>query len=82
MQSLSVSITWRRGRAVLTSLLEAVDKGAKDLGIRVVLAIDEVQELGSLGLSVPMLLAYIYDNLGNIVTILTESWVGMVYGAL
>ncbi|WP_243674627.1 hypothetical protein [Vulcanisaeta distributa] len=45
MQPLSVSITWRRGRAVFTSLLEAVDRVAEDLGIRVVLAIDEVQNI-------------------------------------
>ncbi len=62
--------------------MEAVDKVAEDLSIRVVFAIDEVQELRSLGLNVPMLLAYIYDNLGNIVTILTGSQVGMVYETL
>ncbi|WP_245522533.1 AAA family ATPase [Vulcanisaeta distributa] len=82
IQPLSVSVSWRRGRAVLTSLLEAVDKVAEDLSIRVVFAINEVQELRSLGLNVPMLLAYIYDNLGNIVTILTGSQVGMVYETL
>ncbi|WP_243671699.1 ATP-binding protein [Vulcanisaeta sp. JCM 16161] len=82
VQPLSISISWRRGRAVLTSLLEAVNRVAEDLNIKVVLAIDEVQELRALGLNIPMLLAYIYDNLGNIVAILTGSQVGMVYDTL
>ncbi|GAB6945590.1 ATP-binding protein [Vulcanisaeta sp. JCM 14467] len=79
---LSVSISWRRGRTVLTALLDAVNRIAEGLGEKVVLAIDEVQELRALGLNIPMLLAYIYDNLGSIVAILTGSQVGMVYDTL
>ncbi|WP_229709776.1 AAA family ATPase [Vulcanisaeta souniana] len=35
-----------------------------------------------MGLNIPMLLAYIYDNLDNIVSMLTNSQVGMVYDTL
>jgi hypothetical protein len=39
-----------------------VNKVAEDLGEMIILVIDEVQELGALGLNIPMLLTYIYDN--------------------
>ncbi|ADY01594.1 ATPase [Vulcanisaeta moutnovskia 768-28] len=59
---LSVSISWHRGRAVLTSLPETVNKVAEDLGEMIILVIDEVRNWGALGLNIPMLLTYIYDN--------------------
>ena len=74
----SVSLSWgRTNRVPLTELLNAINEVAEDLGRKVVLAIDEVQELRGIGLSIPTLVAYIYDNLGSVVTIITGSQVGL-----
>jgi len=82
LPTLSVSLSWGRGRADLAALLEAVNRAAEEAGRRVALAIDEVQELRWLGVGVAKLLAYIYDNLPNIVVIVTGSEVGLVHDVL
>ena len=79
----SVSLSWgRANRVPLTELLNAINEVAEDLGRKVVLAIDEAQELRGIGLSIPTLVAYIYDNLGSVVTIITGSQVGLMYDVL
>lgn len=77
----SVSLSWGREPPSVTSLLDAVDEAAEEEGVKVVLAIDEVQELRG-AVDVASLLAYIYDNLPHIVAAVTGSQVGLVYDVL
>ncbi len=78
----SVSLSWsRKSRANIATLFEKVNEIAEKHNVKVILALDEVQELRNI-INVPMLLAYIYDNLRNIVTIITGSEVGLVYDVL
>ncbi|AEA12502.1 ATPase [Thermoproteus uzoniensis 768-20] len=79
---LSVALSWSGGGADLASLLEAVDRVAEEAGERVAVAIDEVQELRGAGVGLAKLLAYIYDNLPNLVAIVTGSQIGLVYDIL
>lgn len=83
MPRLSVSLAWgRRNRAEIASVLDKVNSVAGENGLKLALAIDEAQELRVLPINFPALLAYIYDNLKNIIVILTGSQVGLLYDLL
>ncbi len=82
LSPVAVALSWGRERADLISLLDVLDDAMGRAGRRLALAIDEVQELRGIGVDLPRLLAYIYDNLRNIVVFITGSQVGLVYDVL
>jgi len=67
-------------KPTLISLLETLNSYASNENTRFIVAFDEAQELIKLrGVRVLPAIAYTYDNLRNIVTILTGSQVGLLY---
>jgi len=83
MERFTVSLSWgKRNRVEIASILDKVDQVAKENGLKIALAIDEAQELKVLPINFPAMLAYIYDNLKNIVVIVTGSQVGLLYDLL
>ena len=80
----SIEIAWgRKQRPSLASLSENLDAWAEEHATRIVLAIDEAQELRSLvQFRFPHLLAHVYDYLKNLVVCLTGSQVGLLYDFL
>jgi len=78
-----ISLSWsRRNRADIAEILDRLDYVASEENMKIVLAFDEAQELRNLAIDFPTMLAYIYDNLSNIVVILTGSQVGLLYDVL
>jgi len=64
----------------IIALLNQLNSWGSDQGYKVVLALDEAQELRKVrGLNIQSILAYTYDRLRNIVTVLTGSQVGMLH---
>ncbi|MEM4422697.1 MAG: ATP-binding protein [Pyrobaculum sp.] len=82
LSPVTVTLSWGRERADLISLMEAVDEVVGRAGRRLALAIDEAQELRGIGVDIPRLLAYIYDNLHNVVVFVSGSQVGLLYDVL
>jgi hypothetical protein len=80
----SIEIAWgKRQRPSLANLLESLNVWAERHSTRVVLAIDEAQELRSLiQFRFPNLLAHAYDYMKNLVLCLTGSQVGLLYDFL
>ncbi|AEA12455.1 ATPase [Thermoproteus uzoniensis 768-20] len=76
---LRVELEWGRERAGLADVLKALDRWAEREGEKVVVALDEAQELSKLrGYDVLPALAYAYDNLKNIYFILSGSAAGLM----
>ncbi len=77
---LSIEVDWRT--AYLTDLLNALSRHLDSL----VLSIDEAQVLRMLRgfgkMDIAQVLAYVYDNLGNVKVILTGSEVGLLHDFL
>lgn len=72
-----------RGRPLLPEVLRALDKWAAAESRRLVVVIDEAQELYKLkGGSFTPVLAWAYDNLDNVVFLLTGSKVGLMHRLL
>lgn len=64
----------------LTALFQALDKWANDNDTKVILAIDETQELAKVnGFSFDTILAGIFDKCDNIIIVLTGSEMGLLY---
>ncbi|MGC9152799.1 MAG: AAA family ATPase [Vulcanisaeta sp.] len=78
----SISLSWGKNRVKLASLLDSLNHVGSSAGVKIVLAIDEIQELRNISINLRETLAYIYDNLPNIVVIVTGSQVGLVYDTL
>ncbi|MDD5503160.1 MAG: ATP-binding protein, partial [Candidatus Thermoplasmatota archaeon] len=79
----SVGISWKKSLPDLVEILEAMDKWARENKKRLVLAVDEAQELRKLQqVDFIYLLSYIYDHLRNVVVCLTGSEVGVIYDFL
>lgn len=67
-------------RSSVIALLRQLDSWGEDRGSKVVLAFDEAQELRRVrGLNIQSVVAYSYDRLKSIVTVLTGSQVGMLH---
>ncbi|ACB39381.1 AAA family ATPase [Pyrobaculum neutrophilum] len=80
---LEISFAVGRGRPPPAELLKALDRWAESEGARIVFVIDEAQELHKLkGGSFAPLLAWAYDNLSNVVFLLTGSKVGLIHRLL
>jgi Predicted ATPase (AAA+ superfamily) len=72
-----------RGRSLLPEVLRSLDEWAAAESKRLVVAIDEAQELYKLkGGSFTPVLAWAYDNLDNVVFLLTGSKVGLMHRLL
>ncbi|MEM1546533.1 MAG: ATP-binding protein [Candidatus Methanomethylicia archaeon] len=83
MDRLSINLSWRRGSRVdIALILDKINQVAEENGLRTALAIDKAQELRDLPLNFPAILAYVYNNLKNIVTILTGSQIELLYDLL
>ena len=78
---ISVNLKWRgTDRAYLSDILESLDKWCRSRKTKIVFAVDEAQCLrGPLSREFTLALAYAYDNLDNIVVVLTGSEVGLLY---
>jgi AAA+ ATPase superfamily predicted ATPase len=75
-----VEFSFGRSRPLLTTILEALDRWARDRGKRVAFIIDEAQELIKMkGYSIAPAIAYAYDNLSGISFVLAGSKVGLLY---
>lgn len=80
---LEISFAVGKRRPPPAELLKALDKWAESEGVRVVFVIDEAQELYKLkGGSFTPVLAWAYDNLSNVVFLLTGSKVGLIHRLL
>lgn len=78
-----VALKWgRKERVDLASLMGRLDEFAGEGGVKVLVAIDEAQELRPIKRVVLNLLAFSYDNLRNVVFALTGSEVGLLYDLL
>ena len=79
----SVKLSWsKKNRADIASILDRLNEWASTHGFKFIVAFDEFQELRSLPLKFSHMLAYIYDNLPNIVVVLTGSQIGLLYDML
>lgn len=78
---IEVSLSWdKKERTSIEALLRGLDKWAGDKGRRIVIALDEAQELRKLkGVRLQPILAHAYDYLRNTTFILTGSQVGLLY---
>jgi len=78
---ISVSLKWRGSdRAYLSDILESLDKWCRNRKTKIIFSVDEAQCLrGPLSREFTLALAYAYDNLDNIVVVLTGSEVGLLY---
>jgi AAA+ ATPase superfamily predicted ATPase len=76
----SVTFSWSTQRALsLTGLFDTLNRFAEDRGIKVVVAVDEAQQLRKLAnFDFSGLLAHIYDYDGNLQLLLTGSQVGLL----
>lgn len=76
----SVTFSWGGERPLsIVGLFDTLNKFAIDRGIRVVMAIDEAQQLKKIAnFNVAKLLAHIYDYKGGIQLLLTGSQVGLL----
>ena len=76
-----VYLAWGgKNKATLTDLLDKLNDAASEAGTKIVIAIDEAQELiKATGFKVDVALAYAYDNLKSIKFILTGSRIGLLY---
>ncbi len=75
-----VEFSLDRSRPLLTSILESLDRWAGDRGEKLVIVIDEAQELIRMrGYSILPAIAYAYDNLRNISFIFAGSKIGLLY---
>lgn len=78
-----ISLRWgRRDRVDLASLLDKLNVFADEEGLRIALVFDELQELQPINIDFAKLVAYVYDHLQNIVTIVSGSQVGLLYDML
>lgn len=79
---LGLEVEFERGksRPLLTSILEAVDSWAKDREEKLVIIIDEAQELIKLrGYDIIPAIAYAYDNLRSLAFVFAGSKIGLLY---
>ena len=77
---IELEFSYGRARPLLTSILEALDSWARDRGTRLVVVIDEAQELTKLrGYNIIPAIAYAYDNLRNISFVFAGSKIGLLY---
>ena len=76
-----VYLAWGgKNRVTLTDLLDKLNDAASEIGARIVIAIDEAQELiKAAGFRIDRALAYAYDNLKSIKFVLTGSRIGLLY---
>lgn len=76
----SVTFSWGGERPLsIVGLFDTLNKFAADRGIKVVIAIDEAQQLKKVtNFDISKLLAHIYDYKGNIQLLLTGSQVGLL----
>ncbi|BBE42805.1 hypothetical protein NAS2_1418 [Conexivisphaera calida] len=75
----SVSVHWgRKDRVDVATALERLDEAARGAGTRIVVALDEAQELRAAAPWLPRLLAYAYDHLEGIVLAISGSQVGVL----
>ena len=76
-----VYLAWGgKNKIALTDLLDKLNDAASEIGTKIVIAIDEAQELiKATGFRVDIALAYAYDNLKSIKFILTGSRIGLLY---
>jgi hypothetical protein len=78
-----VTFSWKDGQPSFASVLEALDRWAEGEGKRLVIVVDEVQELIKLkGFNVIPVIAYAYDNLRNLSFVLAGSKVGLLFNFL
>jgi len=78
-----VSLRWgRRDRVDIASLLDRLNAFAGEEGLRIALVFDELRELQPINIDFAKLVAYVYDHLQNIVTIVSGSQVGLLYDML
>ncbi len=78
-----IYLRWKREeRFSVIALLERLNTFAGNEGIRLVLVLDELQELSQLNLNFSKLLAYVYDHLKNITVFVSGSQVGLLYDML
>jgi len=79
---LGLEVEFERGksRPLLTSILEAMDSWAKDREEKLVIIIDEAQELIKLrGYDIIPAIAYAYDNLRSLAFVFAGSKIGLLY---
>lgn len=77
---LEIEFDHGRLRPLLTSILEAMDLWARDNGEKLVVIIDEAQELVKLrGYDIIPAIAYAYDNLRNLSFVFAGSKIGLLY---
>ncbi len=81
---LSVEVTWKgREKVTIQELLLALDKLAGNKKSKIVIVIDEAQELKKINwIRVDRIIAYAYDNLTNIRFLFSGSQVGLLHDFL
>ncbi|MGC9153438.1 MAG: AAA family ATPase [Vulcanisaeta sp.] len=84
LNPVKVSVVFRGpGKLSIADLLIKINELAEDVGKRVIIAIDEAQELSrAYWFRFDRLLAYAYDNLRNVNFVLTGSQIGLLYDFL
>ncbi len=79
ISGLEISLNWGRNRPLLTELFRELDRVAGDVGVRLIIVIDEAQRLsGSLGVEVWSSVAHAYDFLENMVFVISGSEMGVL----
>jgi len=79
----SIKLSWsKRNRADIASILDRLQRWASEQGQRIIIAFDEFQEFRPLPVKLTHMLAYVYDNLPNIVIVVTGSQIGLLYDML
>lgn len=78
---IEISLSWdKKERTSIEALFRGLDKWAGDKGRKIVVALDEAQELRKLkGVRLQPVLAHVYDYLRNTTIVLTGSQVGLLY---
>ena len=83
INGLEVALNWGSDRPLLSEILREFDRVSGDLGIRLVMVIDEAQRLtGPLGVEVWNSIAHGYDFLNNILFIISGSEMGVLSSIL
>lgn len=83
INELSIEFSWGKERVSLASILEELNNWAEKENEKLVIIIDEIQELIKLkGFNLIPIIAYAYDNLRNISFVFAGSKVGMLYNFL
>ena len=78
-----VSISWGKGRPLLTDVFRSLDYLALKTGLKVAIVLDEVQKLvGRVKFELLNAIAYAFDYMENISFILSGSEMGLLYGIL